>query len=98
MGLYSTFTYASVDSSRTVLEQRRSFIPSTLVSQLEEENPEASTGGQFLWMVDLRHFAGLIFCRCAPSHPLCTIHLCTIKLFHGFNFHGWSIICENREN
>ena len=31
-----------VDSSRTVLEHHRSFIPSTLVSQLEEKKPKAA--------------------------------------------------------
>ena len=48
-----TFThdYVCVDSSRTVLEHHRSFIPSALASQLEEEKkknkqPRVATGDQ----------------------------------------------------
>ena len=35
-----------VDSSRTVLEHHSSFIPSTLVSQLEEKKPRTATGNR----------------------------------------------------
>ena len=42
------FTHVCVDSSRTVLEHHRSFIPSTLVSQLEEKKPGVAAGDRTL--------------------------------------------------
>ena len=43
---FNTFTYVCVDSSQTVLEHHRSFIPSTLVSQMDKEKPKAAAGNQ----------------------------------------------------
>ena len=40
-------------------------------------------------------FCGFNFCRCAHSHPLCTVHS---RLFRGFKFCGQAIIHKNQGN
>ena len=59
-----TFTHVCVDSSWTVLEHHRSFIPSTLVSQLEEKkNTRAAARDQIQSLLRDTKVQKLLYCN-----------------------------------